>query len=231
MTTILILGFLLGVRHALEADHVAAVAALASRSASLRQSVELATVWGAGHWLILVIVALAMTMLDASLPESVARAFEIAAGVILIVLGLDVLRRVRRDHIHFHVHRHDDGRQHLHAHAHHAEPEHDPTHHRHEHVSLRPRALLVGGVHGMGGSAAVTVLSIQALGSPKWAVLYAALFGLGSILGMVLFTIVLSVPMRRTADHLGRFAYSLQMALGATTVGLGLWMAWTAAVS
>ena len=109
LLSLLALGFLLGVRHALEADHVAAVATLATRSSSAGQTARLAAAWGAGHALMLLLVGGLVVALGLSLPEGVARAFEAAAGVLLVALGLDVLRRLRRQHVHFHVHRHDGG--------------------------------------------------------------------------------------------------------------------------
>jgi ABC-type nickel/cobalt efflux system permease component RcnA len=142
------------------------------------------------------------------------------------VLGADVLRRWRRKRIHLHVHRHDDGRHHLHLHAHEEEAAHDPAHHRHEHVrGLLPRALVVGSVHGMAGTAGLTLLSLQALHSLGWALVYLALFGLGSILGMVLFSLLISLPLRMSARYLDWASGGLEAALGAVTVALGCWVA------
>ncbi|HYD49013.1 MAG TPA: hypothetical protein VEB21_11725 [Terriglobales bacterium] len=229
MLGILFLGFLMGLRHALEADHVAAVAALANRSASTRQNVELAALWGAGHTLVLIAVAAAIVLLGRALPEQIAEGFEIAAGLILIALGIDVLRRLRRAGVHVHVHEHDGGRRHVHAHAHQPHEPHDASRHEHVH-GLRPRALLIGGIHGMAGSAALTLVTFQTLGSLGWAVAYAALFGLGSIAGMVLFTLAISLPLQRTLPHFSRLAFALQLVLGLATIAIGSWMAVHAAL-
>src|SRR5258708_10291445 len=121
----LLLGLFVGLKHALEADHVSAVARLASRSASARQAVGVAGAWGVGHSGWLTALGAALIALGATLPPAVAGAFEAAVGLILIALGIGVLRRVRRRRIHLHVHEHD-GAAHLHAHAHQESGAHDP---------------------------------------------------------------------------------------------------------
>jgi cytochrome c biogenesis protein CcdA len=225
--SLLTLGFLLGIRHALEADHVAAVASLATRASSARESAKLAALWGAGHASMLTLVGGAVVLLGAAVPAGVSRLFEAAAGVLLALLGADVLRRARRRHVHFHVHRHDHGVRHLHVHSHAGEPEtHDPARHRHQHPQgLLARALLVGSVHGLAGSAALVVVSLQAVKSVPAAIAYMAVFGVGSVLGMVLFSMVIALPLRLRSGHLERAARGLEAALGAVSVALGLWIA------
>jgi cytochrome c biogenesis protein CcdA len=226
--SLLTLGFVLGIRHALEADHVAAVAALATRASSARQSAKLAALWGAGHATVLLLVGAALVVLGAAVPPGLARAFEGAAGLLLAALGVDVLRRVRARRVHFHVHRHPEGVRHVHLHAHAGEPEaaHDPERHQHEHPrGLLARALLVGSVHGLAGSAALVVVSLQAVGSVPRALAYMAVFGLGSILGMVLFSLMIALPLRVRSRHLERAAQGLEAALGAFSLALGLWIA------
>jgi ABC-type nickel/cobalt efflux system permease component RcnA len=231
MTALLLFGFLLGVRHALEADHVAAVASLATRSSSVVNTMRVAAAWGAGHTAALLVFGSILLGLDASLPEGVGRMLEATVGVMLVLLGVDVLRRWRRKRVHLHAHRHDDGRRHLHVHAHEEEAAHDSAHHRHEHVrGLLPRALLVGGVHGMAGTAGLTLLSLQALHSLGWALVYLALFGIGSVLGMMLFSILISLPLRMSARHLDWAAGGLEAVLGVATLALGCWVALQAVV-
>jgi ABC-type nickel/cobalt efflux system permease component RcnA len=231
MAALLILGFLLGVRHALEADHVAAVASLAIRSSSLANTVRVAAAWGLGHTAALVLCGSILLAVDASLSPSASRVLESSVGVMLIVLGIGVLRRLRRRRIHLHVHEHADGKRHFHAHSHEHEVAHNPRRHRHEHVhGLLPRALLVGGVHGIAGTAALTLVSLQAIGSFAWALVYLALFGLGSILGMVSFSVVISVPLRLSARYLTWASSGLEAALGIGTILLGCWISLQAAV-
>jgi hypothetical protein len=224
MIPVLLLGLLVGVKHALEADHVAAVATLATRSASLGERVRLAAMWGLGHAATLVLVGGTVLALGVSLPDRVAQAFEGVVGIVLIVLGLDVLRRLRRRGVHFHRHRHGDGREHFHAHAH--DPAAAESHHEHEHArGLLRRALVVGTVHGLAGSAALVVLSLEQTRSTAQALLYLAAFGGGSVAGMAALSLAISLPLRVAS---GRFGAAWRLAegmLGVITVALGCWMA------
>lgn len=227
LASLLVVGLLTGIRHALEADHVAAVASLATRSSSTRQTAWLAAVWGAGHAATLMLVGGLVVALGAALPDGLARAFEVAAGLLLVFLGVDVLRRIRRRHVHFHVHRHHDGVRHLHAHSHAgaAEP-HDPARHEHAHsAGLLVRAGIMGSVHGMAGSAALVVLSPQAVSSPGRALAYMAVFAAGSIAGMILFSLAIALPVRLQGRHLERAARGFEAALGAASVVIGTWVA------
>jgi ABC-type nickel/cobalt efflux system permease component RcnA len=151
-----------------------------------------------------------------------------AAGLVLAGLGVDVLRRLRRRRVHFHRHQHDDGVRHLHVHAHEGEPaaDHDPQHHDHPHATATlARALVVGSVHGLAGSGALVVLALQAAGSPAQALAYVVVFGVGSVLGMVLFSLAITLPLRFQARHMAWASRGLEAALGLASVALGLWIA------
>src|SRR5258708_3441443 len=142
--SLLLLGLLLGMRHALEADHLAAVASLATRSKGMRGTILQGAVWGLGHTLTLLVAGGACLLLRAAISARLAAALEGVVGVMLLLLGADVLLRMRRRRVHVHVHRHDDGTVHLHAHRHGPAEAHDPTHHQHPHAEGFPlRALLV----------------------------------------------------------------------------------------
>ena len=223
MSSILLLGLLLGMRHALEGDHVAAVASLASRRPSLRHAVIQGAVWGLGHTVTLFLACSAVLFLDRLIPERVAQALEAAVGLMLIALGVDVLRRLRRDRVHFHVHRHADGAAHLHAHSHRGETHHhDPRHHRHEHPDGFPlRALGVGMMHGLAGSAALILLTLESATSPAIGLLYVALFGLGSIAGMALLSAAIAVPLQWSARGATWLHNGLQGAVGVVTITIG----------
>jgi hypothetical protein len=233
MLALLLMGFLIGVRHALEADHVAAVASLATRSASLGDKLKLAAAWGGGHAASLVLAGAALIVLGVSLPERAARGFEALAGAVLVALGIDVLRRVRARRIHVHVHRHGDGPLHLHAHAHHGDPApHAESAHAHAHDRARgllPRALALGGLHGLAGSGALVLLSLHALGSAAQAFAYVVTLALGSVLGMVAFSLALSLPLAWSPRLVRASAGRLETVLGLATIALGCWMAVQAA--
>ena len=213
-----VFGFLLGIRHALEADHVAAVASLSARSTSVAKAVRLGAVWGVGHTLTLFVVGTAVLVADTIVPERLARALELAVGLMLVVLGVDVLRRLVRSKVHFHVHEHDDGTTHFHAHSHAGE-----AGHRHAHTDgFSMRALLVGLMHGMAGSAALVLLTLSNTPSLAAGLVYIAIFGLGSICGMALLSVAIAVPLRYSARTTTWLHQSLQGVIGVITIALGV---------
>ena len=223
MISILLLGLLLGMKHAIEADHVAALATLATRSQSLAQTVKLGAVWGLGHTLTLLLFGGLVLALDLVMPERLAQALEFAVGIMLVLLGLDVLRRIARERVHFHIHRHADTGVHLHAHSHAGDTApHNPQHHEHGHPrELRVRALLVGMMHGMAGSAALILLTLETVVSPGVGLLYIALFGLGSILGMALLSVVIAIPLRYSESGLTLAHNTLVILVGLATIAIG----------
>ncbi len=223
MISLLALGFLIGLRHALEADHVAAVASLASETRSLGQAARHGAVWGLGHTLTLFAFGSVVILMDTVVPERLAHWLEMAVAVMLVLLGADVLRRLIRDKVHFHFHRHGDETVHFHAHSHRGERHHDPVRHRHAHPAGFPfRALVVGLVHGMAGSAALVLLTLETIDSPWMGLVYIALFGLGSMAGMAVLSVAIAFPLRRSARGLTWLHNGLRAAVGAATVGLGL---------
>ncbi len=224
MSSILLLGFLLGMRHAFEADHVAAVATLATRVNSVTKSIQQGAAWGLGHTLTLFLFGSIVLFVANIVPENMVNWLEFAVGLMLIFLGIDVIRRLMRDRVHFHVHAHDTGDVHFHAHSHKGEKRknHDAQSHHHTHRNGFPfRALLIGLMHGMAGSAALILLSLQTVSSPWLGLLYIALFGVGSILGMSLFSLVIAIPLR-ASRHLTWLYGSLQALIGTGTVILGV---------
>lgn len=221
MSAILILGFLLGMRHALDADHIAAVASLASRSHSSYHAVLQGVVWGVGHTAILFLVCSAALFLDAVMSERLAQGLEAAVGMMLILLGLDLVRRLWRENIHFHTHRHADGTVHFHAHSHAKDDRPHTLHHEHEHPRHFPRrALYVGLMHGLAGSAALILLTMGTVASPFIGLVYVGLFGLGSIGGMAVLSLAISVPLR-CARKFTRVYNSLQATVAAATITIG----------
>jgi hypothetical protein len=229
MGSVLLLGLLIGMRHALEADHVAAVATIATRTRTRASAVRLGLAWGAGHTITLVAVGTAVICLDLTLAPRLALGLEFAVGVMLVGLGADVLRRMVRNRVHFHVHHHGDGTEHFHAHSHAGHGRHDAAAHRHDHPSgLAWRALAVGLMHGMAGSAALIVLSLTQVGTWWLALAYMALFGIGSMLGMATLSLVIAVPLHHAARTLTWAHNGLTAAVGLGTVALGSWVVYQA---
>lgn len=218
LASLVLFGFLVGVRHALEADHVAAVASLAANSRSLAETVRLGSVWGVGHTLTLFAFgALALTA-DAMIPERLSHSLEALVGLMLIVLGGDLIRRMVRDRAFLHLHGTANGAVlHMHGGA--------GGHHRHGAGGFAGRALLVGMVHGMAGSAALIVLALQTVHSIALGLVYIAVFGAGSIIGMALCAAAISVPLRWAGSQF-RVYWALQATIAVATVALGSAILW-----
>ncbi|MBI3343902.1 MAG: urease accessory protein [Gammaproteobacteria bacterium] len=221
LASILLIGVLLGMKHALEADHIAAVASLATRHTRVADVVRQGVVWGMGHTITLMTVCGGVLLIGAAIPVHFAQGLEIAVGIMLIGLGSEVLWRLRRARIHFHAHRHF-GRVHLHAHSHKGESEHKYSLHQHEHAKRLPmRPLAVGMMHGLAGSAVLVLLSLEAIHSPAWGVVYIALFGVGSIVGMAVLSVVIGISLRLSAAYLSRAHSLLNAGVGVATVLIG----------
>jgi hypothetical protein len=221
MFGILGLGFLLGMQHALEVDHVAAVSSIAARRTDVADVVKHGLTWGIGHTLTLFAFAGAALALGHAIPEHIARSIESAVGFMLIGLGAHVLWRLWRDRVHFHRHSHGDGTVHLHAHSHAGETmPHARAPHAHGHV-FRWRTLLVGLMHGMAGSAALLVLTVSQASSVAVGLGYVALFGIGSMFGMGALSAVIAVPLALSARWLTWANSGLQVAVGVITIAIG----------
>jgi len=223
--SLLSLGFVLGMRHALETDHVAAMASLVTRSGSVGDSIRQGAVWGAGHTLTLFVFGSVVLLLDTVMPEKLAQGLEFIVGLMLVGLGIDVLRRLQRDHIHIHFHRHADGQRHFHAHSHAGERGHAAVHRHHHHHDNRGRfplrALFVGIIHGMAGSAVLILLTLQSVHSPLTGMVYILMFGIGSIAGMATLSAIIAVPLRYSITGLSWVHNGLQALVGVTTLCVG----------
>jgi len=221
MFVILGLGFVLGMQHALEADHIAAVSSIAARRTDVGDIVGHGLTWGLGHTLTLFVFAGIALALGQAMPEQLARPIESAVGVMLIGLGGHVLWRLWRDRVHFHRHSHGDGTVHIHAHSHAGEAiAHARAPHAHAH-GFRWRTLLVGLMHGMAGSAALLVLAVSQASSVAVGLGYVALFGIGSMIGMGALSAVIAVPIVVSARSLTLANSGLQGAVGIVTVAIG----------
>jgi len=212
-------GLLVGLQHALEPDHLAAVSSLASRHRSPRTLSAAGLFWGIGHAIPLVLLGALALLAHATIPARLSVVAELAVGVMLVVLGARVLSRLARERIHLHVHRHADGTLHAHAHSH----RHGQAHDAHEHAPrLRWRSsALVGMTHGTAGSAALVVMAAASARSAWSAMAFVLLFASGAMLGMAALGAIVSVPAR-----LGlmpeRGTRLLHLAVGCLTVAIGV---------
>src|SRR6266849_1044177 len=184
IASLLALGFVLGLKHALDADHLAAVSTMATERRSLFGASLVGALWGLGHTISLIVAGVLVILFHFEISARISKSLEFGVGLMLIVLGLNTLRKlIHGAQIHMHAHEHD-GYWHVHPHIHHKENEDGP----HMHHGLKPglRPLLVGMIHGMAGSAALTLLVLATIPSPLFGFIYIAIFGIGSIVGMVI---------------------------------------------
>jgi ABC-type nickel/cobalt efflux system permease component RcnA len=226
MFGILGLGFLLGMQHALEADHIAAVSSIAARRSDVGDIVKHGLTWGLGHTVTLFAFAGAAILLGQAIPQHWSRPLETAVGVMLVGLGAHVLWRLWHDRVHFHRHSHGDGMVHIHAHSHAGEQSDQAIPHgrlNHEHVhGFRWRTLLIGLMHGMAGSAALLVLAVSQAENPAVGLLYVALFGTGSMIGMGALSSAIALPLAISARWLTSANRALQGAVGLVTIAIGI---------
>lgn len=228
---ILLLGMIIGLQHALEPDHLAAVSSLVAGDKSWKSIVRHGAVWGLGHTIALSAVAGSVVILGGVIEDGMARSLEGIVGLMLVVLGGHVIFRLVRDKVHFHVHRHGDGTVHFHAHTHKDEmaPQgraHKSHPHEHEHTKAWPvRSLMVGLMHGLAGSAALVVLTAAEIADPVFGLIYVAIFGFGSILGMVALSGAIAMPIGWTAERLTWANTVIRCGIGFLTAGLGMTVA------
>lgn len=224
MITWVLFGFLLGLQHALEADHIAAVASITADKKGVRQIVRHGAVWGLGHALMLGAFGGAVYALELSLSGRLASGLEFAVGIMMVLLGARLLYVLLRDRIHFHTHRHAAGDVHFHAHSHAGDvTNHAASRHAHAHrAGGWRRSLAVGMMHGLAGSAALVALAASSAPSVPLGIAFMVLFGIGSIAGMALFSTVIAVPLSYTATTLTWATRGFQALAGVFAIGIGL---------
>ena len=223
VATVAGVGFVLGLRHALDPDHVVAVTTLASQKIGLRRTSLVGAFWGLGHALALGVAGGVILALRLTVPPAASHALEALVAVMLVVLGTLALRRALRWKLHAHPHQHD-GTTHVHFHAHRRQ---ETQVHRHPHPlqgGLRP--FLVGLVHGLAGSAGLALLALTAAPTLGAGLVYLAIFGLGSIAGMLLLSALMSVPLSYVEARYAALHRAVQVAAGAVSVAFGLYLLW-----
>lgn len=243
LLTVLVLGFLLGMRHATDPDHVIAVGTIVARHQTTRAAALIGFAWGLGHSLSILLVGSAIVAFSWVIPTRVGLSMELTVALMLIVLGLANLWHIPRlfggrvapadggaGHAHTHAHRHGD---YVHTHPHRHDPESHP--HRPDQTPLAwldrhfggvalyhlVRPLVVGIVHGLAGSATVALLVLTAIGNAWWSIFYLVIFGAGTIAGMMLITVAMALPFAFSSGHSAWFAGRLRLASGLISVGFG----------
>ena len=189
------LAFVIGMGHALETDHLAAVSNMLAKKGGRRALMARGAFWGLGHTLALFVLCSAVVALGLTISGRVQAGLEFAVGVMIVFLGAQTLWQMYRDRVHVHVHEHD-GSAHLHLHSHAADTvTHRESAHDHTHRSTNLQALAVGLVHGAAGSGALLALTISATETLGQALAYFAVFGVGSMAGMAAVSLVASFPL------------------------------------
>jgi high-affinity nickel-transport protein len=247
LLAIVAVGFFLGMRHALDPDHVIAISTIASREGSMRRASLIGAAWGLGHTLTIVAVGSTIIVFRIVLPPRAGLAMELAVGLMLILLGLRNLEDLfawPAQRVQLHRNRgaeslaaYDSHRDYVDAHGHGQEHRrgHDP--HKTPLAAMGhwfkgwglyqwARPLAIGIVHGLAGSAAIALLVLSTIPTVRWAVLYLAVFGIGTILGMMLITLTMGSTFcyaQKRSAHVGRY---FGWTAGAISVAFGSFMAY-----
>ena len=204
----IILGFLLGLKHATDADHVVAVSTIVNQYRNAFRGIWVGASWGLGHTAPLILIGLIILALkgaELDFYEEVAPVFEFGVGVMLVFLGLQVYWNLRKGRLHVHQHAHE-GNSHLHIHGTHEEEDEPVVEKRHGLLSpgkpfFRMKSFIIGMVHGLAGSAAVMLALLPTIDSFLAGISYLVLFGVGTVLSMAIITIVLSIPFAITGAY------------------------------
>jgi len=231
---VLALGLVFGLKHATEVDHVVAVSTIVSEHKSVFRSAVVGGLWGLGHTASLVAVGVIVLVFRVAIPASVARWLEFGVALMIIGLGALALLRVLRNRAQVHMHRHShDGHWHIHIHFHEEETKHSGAASPHSHAISRIgfKPLLVGAMHGLAGSAALTLLVLTRIQSVWLGMLYLAVFGVGSTIGMLLMSGLIGLPFALSARRISRANFGLQTAAGALSIAFGVWYAYESGIA
>jgi high-affinity nickel permease len=213
LVVVLAVAVLLGLRHATDPDHLAAVTTLiaGSRERHARSAARLGLAWGCGHAVTLFALGVPIVLYAAYLPDAFQRTAETAVGFLIAGLAVWLLLRWRRGAFHAHEHEHDGARHtHLHSHA-------RPGAHRHVRSPLG--AFGIGLLHGVGGSAGVGILIVSTIDGRAVALAGLGVLAVFTAVSMTLLTTGFGLGLHRVSP--ARFA----PALGLASLAFGVWYA------
>lgn len=224
------LGLIFGLKHATEVDHVVAVSTIVSQHRNVMRSALVGALWGIGHTASLLVTGAIVLSLRVAIPENIGNWLEFAVALMILGLGgsamWQALRKGREAHVHKHNH---DGVPHVHVHFHEATTRHNPDQsspHTHAVHSIGFKPLLVGMMHGLAGSGALTLLVLTQINSAWLGLLYLAIFGLGSIVGMLLMSALIGLPFALSSRNLSELHHRLHAAVAGLSIAFGLWYAY-----
>lgn len=230
MFALLGLGLIFGLKHATEVDHVVAVSTIVSQSRNLLRSAMVGALWGAGHTASLLVTGAIVLLLRVTIPESVSNWFEFCVALMILGLGASALWRALRKGREVHLHQHShDGVSHVHIHFHETTTRHrqaQSSTHTHAVSAIGIKPVLVGMIHGLAGSGALTLLVLTQIKSAWLGLLYLGVFGAGSIVGMLLMSGLIGLPFALTSRNLSGLHQRLQTVAAGLSIAFGLWYAY-----
>ncbi len=221
-------GFIFGLKHALDADHLAAVSTIVSERKTWWSSSLVGGLWGLGHTVSLLLAGIIVLWLKIPISARVESTLEFCVGLMLVGLGVNALLKLARGgKLHLHPHEHN-GHQHIHPHLHDqaAAVQHSPQDEFHHGYKIGQRPLWIGLLHGLAGSAALMLLVLSTIQTPLLGFLYIAVFGFGSIGGMMMMSLLLSLPFQLTADRFTQWNLAARVLAGIFSIGFGLLLLW-----
>jgi ABC-type nickel/cobalt efflux system permease component RcnA len=222
----LALGIVLGLRHALDPDHVVAVSTIVSEYRNPLRSFWVGISWGLGHTTTLLLAGIVIIALRLTIPDRLALFLEFGVGIMLVGLGVQVIYSFQRKKVHQHAHGHEED-AHTHFHSHAENPAHSPEHHGVKGVGkpfFRKKSYFIGTIQGLAGSAALTLLVLASIDSPLAGMGYILLFGLGSVLSMGVMTILISMPIVFSANRLPNLNRFIQPGVGVLSILFGVFL-------
>lgn len=229
--TTLGIGLALGLKHALDVDHVVAVSTLVARERSLWRSTLVGAIWGAGHTATLLLMGLLIIVLGLKISDGAARMLQAGVALMLIFLGARTLWAWKSGRGHVCAHDHGGGEHvHFHRRGEHlcAEDSQNSPAPRQDATSGR-QSFLVGAVHGLSGSAELMLLVLATIRHPLWALIYIGVFGLGMIAAMFAMTTIfsgfLSLSSRAKGTSWAAIDGGMRGLCGAASLGFGLYLA------
>lgn len=205
----LFLGFLIGLQHAFEADHIVAVSTMVSEEKNPLKSALVGTFWGMGHTTTLFLIGLLVLLFKISIPERLSLFFELVVGLMLIFLGFRLILLKKLTHHHLHKH---GGKEHAHPHI------HPSIQHHHQHR----RSFFIGGIHGLAGSGALMLLVLSTFRSMVEGVIYIILFGLGSVAGMTFTSTLLGLPLTFSVKKIPKIENYVKNVAGLISIIFGI---------
>lgn len=166
LLTILGIGFILGIKHAIEPDHVIAVSTLASQSKKLWRSALTGVFWGIGHTATLFLVGMSIILMKGEIPVVWEMSLEFLVGIMLVYFGISSVRSFKK------VHSHNTNKK---------------------DIAYR-KSIFMGFIHGLAGSAAMVLLTMSTVKSIWEGIFYILIFGVGTVVGMFCFTTIIGIP-------------------------------------